>query len=159
MSVVHSSIRFLIDLYYLFKHWGYIGLHFVVAIIFVYSLMDRIIFSCYILMSNHHWLPLCFLPLCFTFPDGSDGKESTCNAGDQGSIPGSEISPRERHGYSLYYFYLPCLKNSKDRGAQWPTVHSCITKSWTQLSDWYLLSYPAIKQFFHKCLLITFWLS
>ena len=29
--------------------------------------MDRIIFSCDIGMSNHHWLPLCFLPLCFTF--------------------------------------------------------------------------------------------
>ena len=141
MSVVHSSIRFLIDLYYLFKHWGYIGLHFVVAIIFVYSLMDRIIFSCYIVKSNLHWLPLCFFaivlyfPVCFTFPDGSDGKESTCNAGDQGSIPGSQTSPREGHGYSLYYSYLPCLKNSKDRGAWWATVHSCITKSWTQLSD------------------------
>ena len=27
------------------------------------------------------------------FPDGSDGKESTCNAGDPDSIPGSKISP------------------------------------------------------------------
>ena len=35
------------------------------------------------------------------FPDGSDGKESACNAGDLGSIPGSEKSPGERNGYTL----------------------------------------------------------
>ena len=29
------------------------------------------------------------------FPGGSDGKESACNAGDSGSIPGSERSPGE----------------------------------------------------------------
>ena len=42
------------------------------------------------------------------FPDGSDGKESTCNAGDQGLIPGSGRSPREGNGNPLQY---PCLKN------------------------------------------------
>ena len=31
------------------------------------------------------------------FPGGSDGKESTCNAGDPGSIPGSGRSPGERN--------------------------------------------------------------
>ena len=30
------------------------------------------------------------------FPGGSDGKESACDAGDPGSIPGSERSPGER---------------------------------------------------------------
>ena len=34
------------------------------------------------------------------FPGGSNGKESTCNAGDQGSIPGSGRSP-EGHGNPL----------------------------------------------------------
>ena len=29
------------------------------------------------------------------FPDGSDGKESACNAEDPGSVPGSGISPGE----------------------------------------------------------------
>ena len=29
------------------------------------------------------------------FPDGSDGKESACNAGDPGSIPGSGKFPGE----------------------------------------------------------------
>ena len=48
------------------------------------------------------------------FPDGSDGKESTCNAGDPGSIPGSGRSPGERNGYPLQY---SCLENSMDRGA------------------------------------------
>ena len=29
------------------------------------------------------------------FPDGSDGKEFACNAGDLGSVPGSGTSPGE----------------------------------------------------------------
>ena len=32
------------------------------------------------------------------FPGGSDGKESACNAGDLGLIPGLEISAGEGHG-------------------------------------------------------------
>ena len=48
------------------------------------------------------------------FPGGSVGKESTCNAGDPGSITGSEISPGEGNGYPLEY---SCLENSMDRGA------------------------------------------
>ena len=58
---------------------------------------------------------------------GSDGKESACSIGDQGSIPGLGRSPGERNGqYS-------CLENPMDRGA-WPaTVHG-VAKSWTQ---WY----------------------
>ena len=46
------------------------------------------------------------------FPDGSDGKESACNAGDLGSIPQSGRSPGEENGYPLQY---SCLKNSMDR--------------------------------------------
>ena len=41
--------------------------------------------------------------LCVGIPDGSDGKESACNAGDPGSIPGSGKSPREGIGYPLKY--------------------------------------------------------
>ena len=37
------------------------------------------------------------------FPDSSVGKESTCNAGDPGSIPGSGTSAREGIGYPLQY--------------------------------------------------------
>ena len=36
-------------------------------------------------------------------PDSSVGKESACNAGDTGSIPGSRISPGEGKGYPLKY--------------------------------------------------------
>ena len=45
------------------------------------------------------------------FPDSSVGKESTCNAGDPGLIPGQERSPGEGKGYLLQYFGL---ENSKD---------------------------------------------
>ena len=48
------------------------------------------------------------------FPRGPDSKESACNAGDLGSIPGSGRSPREGSGYPLQY---SCLENSMDRGA------------------------------------------
>ena len=64
-------------------------------------------------------------------PCSSDGKESACNVGDLGSIPGSERSPRERNGNPFQYSYL---ENSMDRGAWWATVHG-VEKSWTQLSD------------------------
>ena len=56
------------------------------------------------------------------FPDGSDSKESACNAGDPGSIPGSGRSPGERNGYPLQY---SCLENSTDRGAWWANLWSC----------------------------------
>ena len=47
-------------------------------------------------------------------------KESTCNAGDVGSIPGSGRSPGKGNGNPLQNF---CLENPMDRGA-WPgTVH------------------------------------
>ena len=54
------------------------------------------------------------------FSAGSNGKESACNAGDTGLIPGLERSPGEGNGYPLPYF---CLENSMDRGAWWATVH------------------------------------
>ena len=46
------------------------------------------------------------------FPDSSVDKESTCNAGNPGSIPGSGRSPGEGKGYALQY---PCLVNSTDK--------------------------------------------
>ena len=48
------------------------------------------------------------------FPGGSDGKESACNVGDPGSIPGFGRSPGEGHGNQLQYF---CLENPMDRRA------------------------------------------
>ena len=49
------------------------------------------------------------------FPGGSDGKESVCNSGGLGSIPGSERCPGEVKGDPLQY---SCLENSMDRGAR-----------------------------------------
>ena len=46
------------------------------------------------------------------FPGGSDGKESACNVGYPGSIPGSERSPGAGNGYPLHY---SCLENSMER--------------------------------------------
>ena len=43
------------------------------------------------------------------FPGGSDGKASAYNAGDWGSIPGSERSPGEGNGNPLQY---SCLEKS-----------------------------------------------
>ena len=40
------------------------------------------------------------------FTGGSDVKESTCNAGESGSIPGWGRSPGERNGHPLQYSYL-----------------------------------------------------
>ena len=48
------------------------------------------------------------------FPGASDGKEFAYNAGDLGSIPGSEKSPGGGHGNPLQY---SGLENSMDRGA------------------------------------------
>ena len=61
------------------------------------------------------------------FPGGSDGKESACNAGDLGSIPGLGRSPTEGNGNPLQY---ACLKNPMDRLAWRATVHG-VAKSQT----------------------------
>ena len=58
---------------------------------------------------------------------GSDGRESACNAGDPGSIPGSGKSPGEGNGNLPQY---SCLENPMDRGAWWATVHG-VTNSQT----------------------------
>ena len=65
------------------------------------------------------------------FPDGSDGKESACNAGDPSSIPGSGRSPGEGSDNPLQYC---CPENPMDRGVWRVPVHE-VTKSWIQLSD------------------------
>ena len=64
--------------------------------------------------------------MCF-FPGGSDGKETTCDAGDLGFVPGSARSPGEGNGNPLQY---SCLENPMDRGVWQATVHG-IAKSQT----------------------------
>ena len=43
------------------------------------------------------------------FPVSSAGKESACNAGESGSIPGSRSSPGENIGYPLQYSWAPLV--------------------------------------------------
>ena len=49
------------------------------------------------------------------FPGGSDGKASTYNMGDRGSVPESGRSPGEGNGNPLQY---SCLENPMD-GEAW----------------------------------------
>ena len=53
------------------------------------------------------------------FLDGSVGKESTCNAGNAGLIPGWGRSLGEGNGNPLQYF---CLESPMNRGAWQATV-------------------------------------
>ena len=66
------------------------------------------------------------------FPDCSVGQESSCNAGDPGSIPGLGRSPGEGKDYPLQY---SGLENSMDC-----LVHG-VTKCRTQLSDFHFTSF------------------
>ena len=63
------------------------------------------------------------------FPGGSVRKESACDSGDLGLIPGLGRSPGEGNGYPLQY---SGLKNSMDQGAWQATVMG------THLSDFQL---------------------
>ena len=65
-------------------------------------------------------------PPSLGFPGGSAGKESACNVGDLGSMPGLGRSPGEGKGYPLQY---SGLENSMDC-----IVHG-VAKSWIQLSN------------------------
>ena len=60
------------------------------------------------------------LSVCMLLCVGSDSKESACNAGDPGSIPGLGRSPGEGNGNALQY---SCLESPMDRGAWRATVH------------------------------------
>ena len=64
-------------------------------------------------------------------PGGSDSKESACNVGDPGWIPGLGRSPGEGNGNPLQY---SCPENPMDWGAWWATVH-WVAKNRTWLSD------------------------
>ena len=59
-------------------------------------------------------------PLEKGFPHSSVSKESACNAGDPGSIPGLGRSPGEGNGNPLQYSFL---ENLMDRGPWRATAH------------------------------------
>ena len=74
------------------------------------------------------------------FSSASDSKESACNEGDLGSVPGLGRSPGGGNGNPLQYSYL---ENPMDRGAWWAAAHG-VSKSWTQLSDSHIHSFLII---------------
>ena len=55
----------------------------------------------------------------YAFPGSSDSKESVCNVGDLGSVPGLGRSPGEGHANQLQY---SCLENFMGKGAWWAPV-------------------------------------
>ena len=64
------------------------------------------------------------------FPGGSDGKESSCNAGDPALIPGSERSLGEGNGYPLQY---SCLGNPwTEEAGRLHTVHGAAESDTTE---------------------------
>ena len=65
------------------------------------------------------------------FPGASDGKESACNVGDLGLIPGLGKPPGKGNGNPLQY---SCLGNPMDKRAWRAIVHG-VAKSWTRLSN------------------------
>ena len=71
----------------------------------------------------------------WSFPGGSLGKESSCNAGDIGdmcSISGSGRSPGGGHGNPLQY---SCLNNPTDIGAWQPTDHGVAELDTTEATE------------------------
>ena len=65
------------------------------------------------------------------FPSGSDSKESACNAGDAGLIPGSGRSLGEGNSNPLQYC---CLETSVDKGAWWAAVYQGVR--WGAIFFW-----------------------
>ena len=63
------------------------------------------------------------------FPDSSAGKESACNAGDPGLIPGSGISPGEGMGYLLQYSWASLVAQTVKN------LHA-LQETWLQSLGW-----------------------
>ena len=63
------------------------------------------------------------------FPDSSGGKESTCNSGDRGSIPGSGRSAGEGIGYPLQYTWASLV-------AQLVKNPPAVRETWVQSLGW-----------------------
>ena len=61
------------------------------------------------------------------FPGSSDGRESACNEGDLGLIPGLGRSPGEGNGNPPQY---SCLGSPMNRGVKRALVHG-VAESWT----------------------------
>ena len=85
-------------------------------------------------------------PVFLGFPCDSAGKESACNVGELGSIPGLGRSSGVGNGNPLQY---SCLENPKDWGAWWAIVHG-VTKSqtWPSNKERGPLTYTSVSRLF-----------
>ena len=119
LSTVNPQFRFVpISLRSLLRHLSWLRIHLQCRRPWFDSWVGKI---CW----RSLWLPT---PVFLGFPGGSAGKESTCNVGALGSIPGLGRSPEEGEGYPPQY---SGLENSADC-----IVHG-VAKSWTRLSDFH----------------------
>ena len=88
------------------RNWNYLELSATSLHVYFHNLLWEILSVCF---SSTHLLVsrICCFPIYILhFPGSSDGKESTCNAGDLGSIPGLGRSPRGGHGNPFQYSCL-----------------------------------------------------
>ena len=76
-----------------------------------------------LLFRLHNQFLFCFF---MGFPGGSVVKDMPANAGDSGSILGSERSPGEGNGNPRQY---SCLENPMDRGSWWAALHGVSKES------------------------------
>ena len=114
------------------------------------------------------------------FPGSSAGKESTCNVGDTGSIPGSGRSPGEGIGYALQYSWaslvaqlvknppamletwvqIPGLGRSPGEGNSYPLQYSGLENSMDCIAHGVAKSWTRLSNFhFHfpclECVLLN----
>ena len=94
------------------------------------GILDRILEHKNSVMGGKKWWNLEKSVVQLGFPGGSDGKDSTCNAGDLGSTPGSGRSAGEGNGNPLQYSFL---ENPMDRGA-WQAADHGVAES--DMTDW-----------------------
>ena len=106
------------------------------------SVCLRCVWCCFDMCHPADWSRWALFHVCWTlvfvcvyegFP-GLSGKESACNAGATGFIPGSGRSPGGQHGNPLQY---SCLENLMDRGAWRATVHRVtrVGHEWSDLAS------------------------
>ena len=87
----------------------------------------------------HFTANMCWLVLYMGFPGSSAGKESACNVGDLGSIPGLGRSPGEGKGYRKATD-SSILAGDSMGYSPFPGIVHGVIKSWTRLSDFHWLT-------------------
>ena len=115
----------------------YIYVYMLLRVFFVTSLVAQLVknpptrqeIPVWFLGQEDPWRKIGYTLIFLGFHGGSDSKESSCNSGDPGLIPGLGRSPREGNDYPLQY---SGLENSMDRGAWKAIVHGIEESNMTQ---------------------------